>query len=191
MKKLIFIAIVLLVCNYKTKSEPDGDGSAHAFTTFNRHNHDEFQDKHRNMDVMSYYELRALNRNISERMREDHRSWNVREPDRWPYLAGKFAGEIISACPQAGDKRGELEQLYLQNLKQRADILKSNAKDKQLQMNRINIEMINSLKLLLGIEGYQSWQVYQMERTVRYNQMKDSIRAIIDLTNQKQPKRNQ
>ncbi|MGV8094172.1 MAG: hypothetical protein AB2L24_20110 [Mangrovibacterium sp.] len=189
MKKLIFIAIVLLVCNYKTKSEPDG--SAHAFTTFNRHNHDEFQDRRLNLDAMSHSELRALNRNISERMRKDHRSWDVREPNRWSYLAGKFAGEIISACPQAGDKREELEQLYLQNLKQRADIIQSGSKDKLKQMPRINMEITNKLKLLLGSEGYQSWQVYQMERTVRYNQMKDSIRTIIDLTNQKQPKRNQ
>jgi hypothetical protein len=190
-KKLTFIVIVLLVCHYKTKPEPrtSAGGSVHVLVALNCQN--EFQDRRLNLDAMSHYELRALNRSISERMREDHRSWDIGEPGRWPYLAGQFAGEIISVCPQAGDKREELEQLYLQNLKQRVDILQSGEKSKLQQIPRINIEMTNKLKFLLGSEGYQSWQIHQMERTVQYKQMKDSIRMIIDLTNRKQPKKRQ
>lgn len=181
MKHIIFIAIVLLVCSCKVNQVKD---SAKADTS----NHEASADGCPELANLSPNELSALNRDISKRMHEDYRSWSSREPERWPELAGKFAVEAISSCPAASGEREKLEQLYLQNLHKRAAIMQSGAKDKNLQMNRLNMKFIYSLKLTLGIEGYQKWEAQNKAGLVRYNQMKDSIHTIIAFSKKITPK---
>ena len=187
MKHIFFIAIVLLVCGCNAKQGKDVNENA---TSQSRqgHNHEECADDCQELANLPPNELRAMNRNISKRMREDYRSWSARQPERWPGLAGKFADEAIRSCPGALGEREKLEQLYLQNLGKRVAITQSDAKDKKLQMNRLNMEFIYNLKLTLGIEGYQKWEVQNKAGLVRYNQMRDSIHTIIAFSKKITPK---
>lgn len=186
MKTLILVLTIALVCSCKTKDKNSNVPHREAIPSVS-HEHHAHDHGHAYLALseLSFNELVEFNRNISARWSEDFRSWSAGQPERWPHLANRFADEIIYICPEAGNNREKLAKLYLQNIERRAVILQSTTTDKQLQMNRLNMDFIYNLKYLTGIEGYQKWEVASKRQASQFNQMKDSLDAIICLIGQK------
>lgn len=137
-----------------------------------------------NLAKMSVKQLLVANRKIAAKMRENYRSWRYDEPDRWKYLAGKFADEVIHACPDAYSKREEVAEVYLNLLNQQAAIFKSDAKNKNVLMGNSSAEFIYELKFLIGVEEWLKWETLSKLESQKFKFKSDSITLIISYQQQ-------
>jgi len=120
-------------------------------------------------------ELMAVNRNLSAQVRENFRSWSYKKPERWKYLAGKFADEVVLSSPGTVSEREKIAEIFLNHLKQRADIINSDTKDKQAPIGRSCAEFKYNLIFLIGIEGYNKWQSLNKIELQKYHMKRDSL----------------
>lgn len=186
MKNLILIVIVVLVCSChakKGKNEKDAELNQIMVATGHNHsqNHGVSNDNNKSLESLSINELLVVNRNISARMRNDYRSWSYNEPDRWSSLAENFSNDVICSCPEASAKKKEIAQSFLNYLNKRAKIYNSDAKNKGELTGQSNLEFKYNLTFLVGVEGYQKWESDSKSQGARFNQMRDSLNAVISL----------
>jgi hypothetical protein len=184
MKNLILIVIILSICScHATDEKKDKQNTPKQ--PAGAHSQVDHTLNHQSLAELSLNELSAINRNISIRMRENFRSWKYKEPDRWPYLADKFIDEVVNSVPVASADRQKIAEVYLSYLKKRAVIINSNEKNKKALMGRAGIEFKYNLSAVIGIEGYQKWKSASKNQIMSYNQMKDSLNAVIAFASKK------
>lgn len=185
-KHIILIAVILFVsgCNSSsTQKDKYTEGAPTSVSQTSGRNplvHD-----HLKLDELSVDQLNAINRSLSATARENFRSWNYIEPERWEYLSDKFAEEVVLSCPDASSKKKEIATTFLSYLTQRAKIYSSDAKDKQELMGRSSAEFKYNLSFLIGIEGYQKWQSQSKTELQKFSQLADSLREVIACTSTK------
>lgn len=187
-KYSILIAVILFVvgCNSsctqkenRTKEDLTTDSQLAGSNSL-AHNHN-----HQKLDELSIEQLNNLNRNLTAIAREDFRSWNYNEPERWEYLSDKFANEVIESCPDASSQKMEIAATLFKHLNQRSQIYFSDSKNKQELLGRSSSEFKYNLSFLIGIEGYQKWQTQSKIKLQKFNQLADSIREVIAYTSTK------
>jgi hypothetical protein len=184
MKNLIMIAIAIVVCSCQAKDEKK-DKQNRTGQAVGAHNHANSTHGHEALAGLPLNELLEVNRDISARLREDFRSWSYNEPDRWPYLADKFVGEVVRSCPDASANKEKIAGVYLTYLQKRAVVYHSNEKNKQALMGQLSADFKYNLSFLIGIEGYQKWEVASKNQIARFNQMRDSLNTVIAFSDKK------
>ncbi len=183
-KIILFVIIISVVgCNNKAKRT-----EKHCEHLNHIHNSGAPRQINQTLAKLPLPELEAINRNLSAQVRENFRSWSYNEPDRWSYLADKFADEIINFCPEASTKKEKIAEVFLTHLNQRADIYNSNAANKQALMGQSATEFKYNLSFLIGIEGYQKWQSFSKNEFQKFNLKRDSLHKVITYSYSKFPK---
>lgn len=190
-KQIIGILFILILwgCNTK-KSEKEKQNEMNLPKM--SISHDSTSSGH-NLQVMANLtkqELMSINKNLSTQLREDFRSWSYNEPERWKYLADKFADEVIRSCPDALSKKEQIAEIFLNHLNQRAHIINSKSLKKKSQMGTSSTEFKYNLSFLIGIEGYQKWQLLTKNERQKYKAKTDSLNQVISYSNNKFQKPN-
>jgi hypothetical protein len=137
------------------------------------------------MGNLTREELMAINRNLSVQVRENFRSWNYKQPERWKYLAGKFADEVVRLSPDAASNREKIAELFLNHLKQRTDIMNSDSKNKQQLMGQSVTELNYNLTFLIGIEGFNKWLALSKNELQKFKSNRDSLNEIVSYAHNK------
>lgn len=181
MKKIIVLIAIIISfgsCNTKNAQKDKQSESSSSTTT---HIHDSnCTGKHQSFTNFPIEELNVINRKLTAMTRENFRSWNYNEPERWKYLSEKFADEVIRSYPDASSKKEDISKVFFAYLNQRSSIYFSDEKNKQDLMGKSSAEFKFNLSFLIGIEGYQKWQVFSKNELLRFNQITDSLRKVID-----------
>ena len=190
MKYLILVFVAALVCSCHSKSEKvEKQVTQNQITAAPVHNHVSENgvcpEDNKSLEKMTLDELTVVNRNISARFRNNYRSWNYDEPDRWPSLADNFADCVICSCPEVSSKKKEIAQVFLEHLKKRTETYYSNAKNRQALIGQSDTEFKYNMSFLIGVEGYQKWKLDSRTQDVIVNQMFDSLKVIIALIDNK------
>lgn len=128
---------------------------------------------------MTKEELMAINRDLSQQVRDNFRSWSYREPEKWKYLAGKFAEEVILSNPTALPNKEKIVDAFLNHLTQRAEIMKSDSKNKQQLMSRSSAEFNYNMIFLIGMEENNKWQSQVKTEFQKYRTVRDSLTKVV------------
>lgn len=187
-KYAVTIAVILFVGGCSSSGTQKDNSTKEDLTSASQtsvrnssaHNHD-----HQKLDELSIDQLNAINRSLTATARENFRSWNYIEPERWEYLSDKFAEEVVLSCPDASSQKKEITTTFFNYLTQRSKIYSSDAKDKQELMGRSSAEFKYNLSFLIGIEGYQKWQSQSKTELQKFSQLADSLREVIACTSTK------
>ena len=129
-------------------------------------------------------ELHELNIELSKKVRNDFRSWNFNEPERWEYLSQKFVDEVVGINPDLPLDKQTIAEIFVTYLKQRSDVYFSDSKNKKVLAGKASSEFKYNLSYEIGIEGYNKWQKVTLAKFEEYRQLKDSLKNILIAQNQ-------
>ena len=177
--------VALLICSCSTQNKKAEKQVVPIHITAAPEHEHMHENSPSSLEDMTLEELLLLNRNLSNRLRNDYRFWSSSEPDRWPTLADNFADNVICSCPEASTQKKEIAQFYLTYLEKRTKVVNSEVKNKQALMSQLSTEFRYNLSFLIGIEGYQKWESESKPQTAGFSQMRDSLYAIIALSDKK------
>jgi len=174
--QIILFVIIMSLCGCNNKARQTEKQGGHL-----NHTHDSNCTGHMDeaLAKLPLPELVAINRNLSAQLRENFRSWSYKEPERWEFLADKFAEELIRTCPDAVSKKESIAQVFFTHLKQRDGIYNSDSKNKKNLMGRSSAEFKYNLSFLIGVEGYQKWQSISKDEIQKFKQLSDSLQRVI------------
>jgi len=173
---VIIIFMILLGCNTNkpVKNQSAKRSNSEAITVVGVSN----AKSQNTMANMAHEELMAIDRNLSAQVRNNFRSWNLKQPERWKYLADKFADEMILSSPDVAADREKISDAFLNHLKQRADIMNSDLKNKQQLIGRSIIELNYNLSFLIGIERFNKWLALSKTELQKFKLKRDSLNEI-------------
>lgn len=137
------------------------------------------------IESLSQNELHNLKLDLARRYNNDFRSWNYNKPDRWEYLSLNFADEIIWVNPEFASHKVEISKIFLNYINQRTKIINSESDNKNELAVRANAEFKYNLSLLIGIYGYDKWQIAAKYKIQNFNELKDSIINLIAFSEKK------
>lgn len=179
-KQIIGILFILILwgCNTK-KSEKEKQKEMNLPEMSISHDSTSLGYNLQDMANLTKQELIAIIKSLSAQLREDFRSWSYNEPERWKYLADKFADEVIRSCPDALSKKEQIAEIFLNHLNQRAHIINSKSLKKKSLMGTSSAELKYNLSFLIGIEGYQKWQSLTIDELQKYKMKRDSLNKVI------------